>query len=449
MIKLNGDNAAVTGLKNPVKAEIKVPGDKSISHRAVMLSAISSGESKIVNLSVSRDNMMTVAAFRQLGVKIEWVGSSCLIKGKTLYELAEPKKYINTGNSGTLTRLIAGILAGTNFFSVLSGDKYLNSRPVERIVAPLKLMGARIFGRHNDKFPPLAIVGSKLNSIYYEVPVASAQVKSCIIFAAISAAGNTIIYERKKTRDHTERFLKLQGYPVTVHDAENGGSLISIKGGGELKPFDINIPGDFSSAAFFIALGLLVRDAEITIKNVLLNERRVGLLNILKKMNAEIEISDCVNGFEKIGTIKASYSDLLPVSVSAEDVSDMIDEFPVFAVVASFAAGKTEVRGAKELRVKETDRIKAIVSNIARFGIKIDEFEDGFEISGDPTIKEIKGHKTVKVDSFGDHRIAMSMVIMGLLLKNVKTFVKGVRCINTSFPDFFDTIYSMLKKADI
>lgn len=460
MIELKADKAIIKGLKKPVKSVIDIPGDKSISHRAIMLGAISKGESKIANLSVSRDNLATVSAFRKLGVKIERFNSSnssYVVKGAGLTGFKEPKTYINTANSGTLTRLIAGMLAGTDIFSVISGDKYLNLRPMDRVIIPLRLMGAKILGRDNDKYLPLAIVGSRrhtsgietansLHSIYYEVPVPSAQVKSCIMLAAIFAGGTTAIYERKKTRDHTERFLKLQNYPIVCNDTENGGSIINIKGGGELNPFDITVPGDFSSAAFFLAIGLLLEGSEVTIKNVLLNERRIGLLNILKRMNANIDISNQMEDLEKAGTIKASYSRLSSVAISSADVPDMIDEFPIFAVIASFADGNTKVTGAKELRVKETDRIKAIVSNIKCFGIDIVEFEDGFEISGRSSyISEIKNFNNVKVDSYGDHRIAMSMIIMALLLRDVETEIRNIRCINTSFPEFFEIVNKLIQ----
>jgi 3-phosphoshikimate 1-carboxyvinyltransferase len=476
LIKLSIDtnSVLVKGLDKPLKSEITVPADKSISHRAIMLGSIANGNSIIGKLSVSRDNLATVAAFRKLGIRIEKMTGENKIKvhGNGLYGLKEPQSVINTYNSGTLTRLIAGILAGNDFFSVLSGDKYLNSRPMARIIAPLALMGAKIFGRKNN-YPPLSIIGSKLNSIYYDVQIPSAQVKSCLIFAGLYADGNTVIYEKNKTRDHTERFLSLQDYPFTEEDTADGGNIINIKGGGELKPFNIEIPGDFSSAAFFIALGLLLKDSEITIKNVLLNDRRIGLISILKRMHANVEIIDYSEEFEKVGTIKASYSKLSAINIAEKDVPDMIDEFPIFAVIASFAEGVTVVRGAKELRVKETDRIKAIVTNLNKFCIKSKEYSDGFEIEGNPDYSgqlykynnseqklahinksnnfDVLNDSTEKKDagrfqikSYGDHRIAMSMLILALLLKNKETEVKDVRCINTSFPNFFNILNSII-----
>jgi 3-phosphoshikimate 1-carboxyvinyltransferase len=468
LIKLLADknSVSVIGLNKPIKSEINVPGDKSISHRAVMLGSIANGNSTIINLSVSRDNLATVTAFRKLGIRIETLEENKIkIHGNGLYGLKEPQNIINTYNSGTLTRLISGILAGNDFFSVLSGDKYLNSRPMARIIDPLALMGAKIFGRKNN-YPPLSIIGSKLKPIYYDMPIPSAQVKSCLIFAGLYADGNTVIYEKNKTRDHTERFLSLQDYPFTEEGTADGGNIINVKGGGELKPFNIEIPGDFSSAAFFIALGLLLKDSEITIKNVLLNDRRVGLINILKRMNANIAIIDYREDFEKVGTIKASYSRLSAINITEEDVPDMIDEFPIFAVIASFAEGITTVHGAKELRVKETDRIKAIVTNLNKFGIKSKEYDDGFEIEGNPNYSEQldklnksdkfeefdklnksaekKDNGSFDIKSYGDHRIAMSMIILALLLKNKETAVNDVRCINTSFPGFFDVLKKII-----
>lgn len=456
----------VKGISRGLNAAIEIPGDKSISHRAIILGSLANGKSNIYNLSLSRDNLATVSAFRKLGIKIKRLNSSSegkgedknrkgskdfIIGGVGLYGLKEPKSVINTANSGTLTRLIAGILAGNDFFSVLSGDKYLNSRPMKRIIEPLSLMGANITGRGNGNYPPIAIKGGKLKSIYYEMPIPSAQVKSCIMLAGLFAEGNTIIYEKKATRDHTENFLRLQGYPITVENLKSNENLITMEGGGELKPFEITVPGDFSSAAFFIALGLLHKNSEIIIKNVLLNEKRTGLLRVLKMMGANMEITIEDEKLEKVGTIKAKYSNLKGIAVPLELVSDMIDEFPIFAVIASFAEGITLVTGAKELRVKESDRIKAIVSNLSLFGVKIKELEDGFEIEGNPDLifeensVKLNNKDFVVLDSFGDHRIAMSMIIMGLLLKNREIEVRDISCINTSFPKFFDTVLKLIK----
>ncbi|MCL4321070.1 MAG: 3-phosphoshikimate 1-carboxyvinyltransferase [Deltaproteobacteria bacterium] len=459
MIKFKSGRVLVTGISKELNATLEVPGDKSISHRAVMLGSLASGISKVYNLSLSRDNLATIAAFRKLGVVITAAppaqnnknSKDFVINGVGLHGLKEPKTIINTANSGTLTRLIAGILAGNEFFSVLSGDKYLNSRPMGRITEPLSLMGAKITGRENGNYPPIAIKGGKLKSIYYEMPVPSAQVKSCIMLAALFAEGVTVIYEKKATRDHTENFLKLQGCRITVENP-NDGNLITVEGGGELKPFEITVPGDFSSAAFFIALGILHKNSEIIIKNVLLNEKRTGLLKVLEMMGANIEITLEDEKLEKVGTIKAKYSNLKGVAVPSELVSDMIDEFPIFAVIASFAAGITKVTGAKELRVKESDRIKTIVSNLSLFGVKIKELEDGFELTGNPGLifggngVKLNNKGFVAVDSFGDHRIAMSMVILGLLLKNIETEVRDVRCIGTSFPGFFDILSKLIKE---
>ncbi|MHB1662142.1 MAG: 3-phosphoshikimate 1-carboxyvinyltransferase [bacterium] len=450
MIELKPDKALIKGLSKEITAKLEVPGDKSISHRAVMLGSLAKGKSAVSNLSLSRDNLATVAAFRKLGINIKKQnltggGKDFLIYGKGVYGLKEPESVINTANSGTLTRLLAGILAGNDFFSVMSGDKYLNSRPMKRIIEPLSLMGARITGRRGGSYPPVAISGGKLKSIYYEIPVPSAQVKSCIMLAGLFAEGNTIIYEKKATRDHTENLLKIQGYPVNVETPVNGGSLITVNGGGELKPLDIEVPGDFSSAAFFIALGILHKGSEITIKNVLLNEKRAGLLNVLKMMGADIKTAVTRKVPEKAGDIKVKYSRLKGVAVPAEYVSDMIDEFPILSVIASFAEGKTTVTGAKELRVKESDRIKTIVFNLNRIGVEIRESEDGFEINGNPDLNKSKADISL-LNSFGDHRIAMSMIIMGLLLKNRKIELRDIRCINTSFPEFFDSVSGLINQ---
>ena len=463
MIEFNADKVLASGISKEIKAEIEVPGDKSISHRAVMLGSLAAGKSYLSNLSLSGDNSATVAAFRKLGVRIEkqklsGTGKDFLIKGVGLRGLKEPVSVINTANSGTLTRLIAGILAGNDFFSVLSGDKYLNSRPMKRIIEPLSLMGAKITGRNGGNYPPLAVSGGGLKSIFYEVPVPSAQVKSCIILAALFAQGDTVIYEKKATRDHTENLLKFQGYALKVETPSIGGSLISVKGragnGPELKPLDINIPGDFSSAAFFIALGILSEGAEITVKNVILNEKRTGLLKVLEMMGADVKTNVTGTVPEKTGNVKARYSRsrLNGISVPREIVSDMIDEFPIFSVIASFSEGKTIVSGAQELRVKESDRIKTVVLNLKKAGIDVKESEDGFEINGRPDLIKHNSNGVInpktegltKLNSYGDHRIAMSMIIMGLVLKNRKLEIGDTGCINTSFPEFFDILSKIL-----
>ncbi len=459
MIEFKKDKVLIRGLSSGIKSEIEVPGDKSISHRAIMLGSLAAGKSTVSNLSLSRDNLATVAAFRKLGVNIKKhnlndSGRNFIINGVGLNGLKEPETIINTANSGTLTRLLAGILAGNDFFSVLSGDKYLNSRPMKRIIEPLSLMGAKITGRKGSGYPPLAVTGGGLKSIFYEVPVPSAQVKSCVMLAALFAEGDTVIYEKKKTRDHTENLLKLQGYPLNVDTSVNGGSLISVKGrgNGELKPFNIDIPGDFSSAAFFIALGILNKNSEITLNNILLNDKRTGFIKALEMMGADVSLTVKGEIPEKTGDIKAKYSALRGITVPHELVPDMIDEFPIFSVIASFAEGKTIVTGAKELRVKESDRIKTIVFNLNRLGVDITELEDGFEINGRPDLINYKPPAKSKIDnltelnSFGDHRIAMSMIIAGFILKNRKIEIRDIRCINTSFPEFFDTVSRLINQ---
>lgn len=452
-LEFKNDKVLVSGFSGKISSEIEVPGDKSISHRAIMLGSIAEGRSVASNISISGDNMSTVTAFRKLGVKIKGRNlndgkKEFEIKGTGFNGLKEPDSVINTHNSGTLTRLLAGMLAGSSFFSVLSGDKYLNSRPMKRIIEPLGLMGAEIYGRRGN-LPPLAINGKKLRGIYYELPVPSAQVKSSIILAGLFAEGNTIVYEKKATRDHTENLLRLQGCPIEVQHAGNG-CLITLSGQKEicLKPFNLKVPGDFSSAAFFIALGLLREGSEITVRNVLLNEKRTGLLKVLALMGASLEILDAESEPEKTGDIKASYSALRGVRVPPELVPDMIDEFPIFAVIASFAEGRTVVSGAEELRVKESDRIKTICFNLKKLGSDIKELEDGFEINGNPNLadhiflnEKKSGRETFPVlNSFGDHRIAMSMIIMGILLKKVKIEVNGTNSISTSFPGFFNVL---------
>ena len=412
------------------KGEFHPTPDKSISHRAVIFSSLSHGTSVIKNFLRAEDPLSTLNAFRALGVDIDDSGEDIIIRGKGIHGLKEPDNVIDCGNSGTTIRMLSGVLAGNPFFSVLSGDTSLRSRPMGRVITPLSLMGAEILGRADNKYPPLAIKGRPLQAMHYILPVASAQVKSAIILAGLYAAGETEITEPAKSRDHTERMLPSFGAEIATN-----GLHITIKGSAELQGREIYVPGDFSSAAFFIVGALLIRDSDLTIRGVGINPTRTGLLNALKKMGADIEVRNIreVSG-EPVADIHCSGGgELNAVTITEEDIPSLIDEFPVLCVAATQANGVTSIRGAKELRVKESDRIKSMATELGKMGAEIEEFEDGLSIRGKGVLKG------GDIESYGDHRIAMAMSIAALIAEGTTT-IRGISSVNISFPGFFDIV---------
>jgi len=348
-----------------LKGNIFIPGDKSISHRSLILGSIAQGETRIYNFLNSLDCLKTLECMQALGAEIELgKDNSVKIKGKGLYGLKEPKDILDVGNSGTTIRLLAGLLGGQDFYSVLNGDASVRKRPMKRVVEPLRLMGADIWGRKDGQFAPLSIKGSKLNSFQYTLPVASAQVKSALLLAGLYAAGGTIIKEPLPTRDHTEKMLEIMWADIKISPPE-----IKIKGGKGLRGTDIFIPGDISSSAYFIAAASILRDSQIIIKQVGVNPTRTGIIEILKKMGTKIDILNSqIKSNEPQADLMIEYSKLKGVEIKKENVPFLIDELPLIAVVATQAQGKTVVSGARELRVKETDRIKAIVSELKKMG---------------------------------------------------------------------------------
>lgn len=434
-----------------LKGEITVPPDKSISHRSVIFASIANGKSIVRNFLWAEDPISTINAMRLLGVEIEEVNSrkskvesqkserkhnynELIIHGKGLHSLKEPFDVINCGNSGTTIRLLSGILAGNHFFSVVTGDDSLKQRPMARIIKPLKEMGARISGRLNDSFPPFAIKGGDLKAINYNMPVASAQVKSCLMLAALYSDGITTITEPIKSRDHTERMLSSMGA-----DLEIDGLTIKVNGNNpinsQLRPFDITVPSDFSSAAFFIVSALLVPNSYIIIRGVGINPTRIGLLNVLSDIGAPIKLENIrdVSG-EPVADIHCiSISNLKPVKISKEKMPSLIDEFPILCVLASQAEGVSEIRGAEELRVKESDRIKAMVTELRKMGVEIEEYPDGVQIKGRA---ELIG---AEVESYGDHRIAMSLTVAGLIADGITT-IRNPECVDISFPGFYEKL---------
>jgi len=419
---------------NKLKGNIAVPGDKSISHRSLILGSISQGETRVYNLLNSLDCLRTLGCMQALGVKIELdENNSIKIKGKGLYGLQEPKDILDVGNSGTTIRLLTGLLSGQDFYSVLNGDASIRKRPMKRVVEPLRLMGAAIWGRENGRLTPLSIKGKKLSPLRYTLPVASAQVKSALLLAGLYTAGETVIKEPLTTRDHTERMLEIMEADIKISPPE-----VKVMGGKELKGADIFIPGDISSAAYFIVAASILKGSQITIKQVGVNPTRTGIIEILKKMGAKIDIlNHQIKSNESQADLKIEYSELKGVEIRKGEVPLLIDELPLIAVAASQAQGKTVVSGAKELRVKETDRIKAIVSELKKMRVDIKEKEDGFIIEGP---SKLKG---AVCESYNDHRIAMSLAVAALLAEG-KTVIKNPECIDISFPGFEKTLQNLI-----
>jgi len=420
-----------------LSGEMTVPGDKSITHRAIILAALAEGESGIIGWLPSEDCRRTLDAVLAMGVSVVEDGDSLRINGCGLSGLKEPNDVIDCGNSGTTLRLLTGLLAGQSFFSVLTGDASLKKRPMGRVVDPLREMGAHIHGRSNSKLAPLAITGKKLSSIKYTLPIASAQVKSAILFAGLNGSGETVVTDNYGTRDHTECMLEYFGAAF-----KREGDRCSVRGENRFSGKTIHVPGDFSSAAFFIVAGLIVPDSVITIKNVGINPTRTGLLDLLGKMGAKIEISapdtqtDC---YEPTANIKIVTSNLMGAGIiEGEIIPRLIDEFPILCIAAACADGETLIRGAKELRVKESDRIATMAKVLRAIGVEAFELPDGIQIIG--TKKWIGG----KCETQGDHRVAMAMEIARLRIDE-EIELDDTTCIDTSFPGFNDLLKSLMK----
>jgi len=412
-----------------VKGEISVPGDKSISHRSIILGSIADGTTTVTGFLRGEDNMATLNAFRAMGVKIEDDGITLKISGRGLHGLAEAEDVIDCGNSGTSIRLLTGLLSGQAFFSVLTGDRYLRKRPMKRVVTPLAAMGARIAGRAGGEKAPLAITGGSLAAIAYDSPVSSAQVKSAILLAGLYADGETIVTEPHLSRDHSERMLRHFGA-----DIEPYGTEVRIRGGRELNAQEIIVPGDISSAAFFMVAGLIVPGSELLIRGVGVNPTRTGIIDILTLMGGRITLQNQreVSG-EPVADILVQSSSLHGIEISGDLVPRAIDEFPVISVAAAMASGRTVVKDAHELRVKETDRIRAMATNLRLGGVLVEETDDGMTVYGSEKFTAFHA------DSCGDHRIAMSMLIAGLVADGSCT-VDDTDCIATSFPNFFSLL---------
>ena len=423
------EQRTLTGRKQ-LRGEITVPGDKSISHRALMFASLARGKSQISGLLQGEDCLATLGAFRSLGVQIDSEDSTRLcVHGVGLAGLQEPADIIDCGNSGTTMRLMSGILAAQPFFSVLTGDQYLRKRPMRRVVEPLSRMGARIWGRDGNNRAPLAIVGGSLTPIEYHSAIASAQVKSAVLLAGMQTQGMTTVYEPHLSRDHTERMLRYFGVPL---ESFSGGARVC--GPVELEGRDLVVPGDISSAAFFLVAGLIVPDSELLLKNVGVNPTRSGIIDILRQMGGSIELlNEREQCGEPVADLLVKTSQLRGIDIGGELVPRAIDEFPVVSVAATFAEGVTHIRDAAELRVKETDRIEAVCTSLNRLGGQAEPLEDGMRITGTGHLHG--GH----VDSCGDHRIAMSMAIASLRAAT-EVAIDDTACTETSFPGFWELL---------
>ncbi|HLS66610.1 MAG TPA: 3-phosphoshikimate 1-carboxyvinyltransferase [Pseudogracilibacillus sp.] len=418
----------------PIRAEIAIPGDKSISHRAIMLGSLAKGETFVTNFLSGEDCLRTIDIFRSFGVMIEQSGSSVRIISDGFNKFKEPKEPLYFGNSGTTARLMLGILAGLPIHTVAYGDPYLTIRPMDRVTEPLRKMGACIDGRDNGNYLPLAIRGKQLQSIHYELPVKSAQVKSAILLAGLFADRTTTIIERVPTRNHTENMLQAFGANLTVEK-----EMITVNSIRELKPVDILVPGDISSAAFWIVAAAIVPQSVITMKNIGLNETRDGIIDVLKQMGSSITITnERTIGGEKVGDVTVTHHELRSVTIEKDMIPRLIDELPIIALLATQANGTTVIKNAEELRVKETDRIAAVVDVLKTLGATIEETDDGMIITGPTTLTggEIK--------SYGDHRIAMMGAIASFITKEDVT-IDDVQVIDVSYPTFLDEVKRVLE----
>ena len=419
-------------INKPLSGKINIPGDKSISHRSVIISSISKGKSIITNLLESEDVQKTLNILKELGVKIQKKKNNYIINGKGLYSLKKSKKKLYLGNAGTSARLLIGLLSAQKFQSTFTGDKSLNKRPMDRIINPLIKMGAKFKYGKNKKLPIKILGGQTLKPIKYSLSIPSAQIKSGIILASLYSKGKTIIIEKNQTRDHTEKLLKFFNSNIIIKKLNKNKKII-IKGKKELKAKNIIIPSDFSSASFFIIAALIIKDSKLTIKNVNLNKTRTGLLTALNKMNANIKIRNKrnING-ELVGDIYVSYSRLKGCILKKDISSLMIDEYPILAVASSFASTSSIFYGLDELKHKESNRLLAIKNNLIKCGIKCYIKKNNLVIN--PNIRSFP-NKIIKINSNKDHRIAMAFAIMGMVSKK-GIIINEAEYINTSFPNF-------------
>lgn len=418
--------------KPTLNGTITVPGDKSISHRSVMFGAIAKGTTTVEGFLLGEDCLSTIDCFRKLGVEIAVEGTNVTITSPGMDSWQEPKEVLYTGNSGTTTRLMLGILSGTKLHTVMTGDASIGKRPMRRVADPLRLMGAQIAGRENGQFTPLAIQGTTLHAIDYTMPVASAQVKSAILLAGLRAEGTTLVRETEVSRDHTERMLRQFGAKVDVADG-----VVSFKGGQQLTGTHVSVPGDISSAAFFLVAGAITPNSNIVMKNVGVNETRAGIIEVFENMGAAmtVEVADAAAA-EPTATVTIATSNLQATTIEGEIIPRLIDEIPILALLATQANGTTVIKDAEELKVKETDRITAVVTELKKLGANIEATEDGMIIHG-PT--PLTG---AALQSYGDHRIGMMAAVAALITDGAVT-LDDAECIAVSYPNFFEHLHSL------
>ena len=413
-----------------IPAEISVPGDKSISHRSVMFAGLAQGRTVIEGFLPSEDCLSTVGAMKALGADVEFIGQDEGLGQTKLAvtgygrKLKEPSGPIDCGNSGTTMRLLSGILAGQPFTSELFGDESLSKRPMKRIADPLALLGAKVEGQTDKICAPIRVTGGDLKPVTYTLPVASAQVKSAVLLGGLFAPGKTTVIEPVPTRNHTERLMSHFGIKWL-----RDGNQISVYGGQEPRATDITVPGDISSAAFWMVAAAASPGSQITIRNVGLNTTRTGIISVLVRMGAKITQSEITSDGEPLGNVVVRGGDLHNTVIGGAEIPNVIDELPILAVAGALARGTTRIQDAKELRVKETDRIAAVASNLRLMGVNVTEFEDGMEIEGNARLRG------ASIPTYHDHRIAMAFAVAGLFAEGVTT-IEGAECISTSYPGF-------------
>ncbi|MEI3610783.1 3-phosphoshikimate 1-carboxyvinyltransferase [Pseudogracilibacillus sp. SO30301A] len=425
-------NTSFLPVKHGLHGDIYVPGDKSISHRAVMFGSLAKGKTVIENFLDGEDCLHTIEIFRKLGISIERSRSSVEINSEGFKSFQEPLTPLYLGNSGTTARLMPGILVALPCYTVIYGDPFLTVRPMDRVVTPLKQMGAQIDGRKNGNFLPLSIRGTTLTGIEYKLPVKSAQVKSAVLLAGLFAEGETTVIEKAKTRDHTENMLRAFGADIRVKE-----NAIRVTNKNDLTACNVTVPGDISSAAFFMVAAAVVPNSRITLKNVGLNKTRSGILDVLLDMNATIHITNQrkISG-ELLGDVTVTYSHLKGTTIASELIPRLIDEIPIIALLATQAEGTTIIKDAEELRVKETDRINAVIDVLSTLGANIEEQKDGMIIHGKTSLTG------GKIKSYSDHRIAMMGIIASLITEDIVT-LDDTSSIAVSYPRFFEDLKSI------
>lgn len=416
-----------------LRGSLRIPGDKSISHRSIMFGSLAKGVTTVRDILRGEDVLSTMQVFRDLGVTIEDDGDVVRIHGVGFDGLKAPQNKLDMGNSGTSIRLISGVLAGQDFDVEMFGDDSLSKRPMDRVTIPLRQMGVEVSGQTDSDLPPLKMHGSKsLKPIYYELPVASAQVKSALIFAALQADGESVIIEKEKTRNHTEDMIQQFGGQLQVEGKE-----IRISGGQTFTAQEVVVPGDISSAAFWLVAGLVVPNSKIVLKNVGINETRTGIIDVIKDMGGKIKLSD-IDQVAKSATITVETSELNGTEIGGDIIPRLIDELPIITLLATQAQGKTVIRDAEELKVKETDRIQVVADALNAMGADIVPTEDGMIITGKTPLHG------AEVNTFGDHRIGMMTAIAALLVQDGEVDLQRAEAINTSYPSFFSDLEGLL-----